>query len=140
MDMQYEMVIRMDRHKSKQLNSSHLSNKIPKNKLDIGKTLTASGHLRHHPAHPAGSVVMKYCISDRYRPTIYQHFPNGFSFRKRDTSASVRGAQPADVGSVAAVGGMLVVGGVWCGTPRWPAVSLRPGRDSLYHYESTGST
>ena len=22
----------------------------------------------------AGSVVMKYCISDRYRPTIYQHF------------------------------------------------------------------
>ena len=35
MDMQYEMVIRMDRHKSKQLNSRHLSNKIPKNKLDI---------------------------------------------------------------------------------------------------------
>ena len=35
MDMQYEMVIRMDRHKSKQLNSRHLSNKIPKNKVDI---------------------------------------------------------------------------------------------------------
>ena len=48
---------------------------------------------------------MEYCISDHYRPTIYQHFHgNGFSFRGRDTGASVRGAQPVDVGSVAAVG------------------------------------
>ena len=42
MDMQYEMTIRMDRHNSKQLNSRHLSNKIPKNKLDI--TLAGTRH------------------------------------------------------------------------------------------------
>ena len=36
---------------------------------------------------------------------------NGFSFPRRDTGASVRGAQPVDVGSVAAVGDMRITGG-----------------------------
>ena len=37
--------------------------------------------------------------------------PNGFSFPRRDTGASVRGAQPVDIGSVAAVGDMRITGG-----------------------------
>ena len=36
---------------------------------------------------------------------------NDFSFPRRDTGASVRGAQPVDVGSVAAVGDMRITGG-----------------------------
>ena len=54
---------------------------------------------------------MEYCISDHYRPTIYQHFHQWLSFPRRDTGASVCGAQPVDVGSVAAVGDMRITGG-----------------------------
>ena len=52
---------------------------------------------------------MKYCISDRYVRQFLNISINGFSFPRRDTS--VRGAQPADVGSVAALGGIRITGG-----------------------------
>ena len=55
---------------------------------------------------------MEYCISDHYRPTIYQHFHQWlFLSETRHRGASVRGAQPVDVGSVAAVGDMRITGG-----------------------------
>ena len=64
-------------------------------------------------------MVVKYCISDRDRPTIYQHF-HQWLFLSETRHQSVRGAQLADGGSVAAVGGMHIAGGgrslVWDAT------------------------
>ena len=54
---------------------------------------------------------MEYCISDHYRPTIYQHFHQWLYLSETRHGASVRGAQPVDVGSVAAVGDMRITGG-----------------------------
>ena len=56
---------------------------------------------------------MEYCISDHYRPTIYQYFHQWLflSETRHRCGASVRGAQPVDVGSVAAVGDMRITGG-----------------------------
>ena len=63
-------------------------------------------------------MVIKYCIADRHRPTIYEHFHQWLFLSEMHTS--VFGAQPADVGSVAEVGGRRIAGGgrslVWDAT------------------------